>query len=505
MADRDGVATVSFLKRLVHYATSGVLGVAVSVFTLLSIQACSAPPLKPWHTEELTEEFTAEKTSEVRSFDDYRQLEDRLFAQLETEVYAQTGTGPEYALVRYSSGSAADPQQRKPNWNRSFELRTDAPVGGVLMLHGMSDSPYSLRALGKNLNQHNYWVIGLRLPGHGTAPSGLTRISWEEMAAAVRLSMTHLASKVGENPVHIIGYSNGAPLALDFALNAQQGSVAPAPASLVLISPAVGLHPAAALAKWKRRLSLLPGLGGLGWLQIQPEFDPYRYNSFATNAAEQVHRLTRSVARRIKTPTSSKPTRLLPPTLVFKSTVDATVSTDAVVDNLLAHLAPNRHELVLFDINRTSAKSTILVADPGPLTARLMSDETLPFAVTLITNENPQSRTVVSRRKAPFSTEPADSEPLGLAWPRGVISLSHVALPFPPDDPMYGAHPPQDQDQLFLGRMAVQGERGLLKLPPDWLLRLRHNPFYDYLERRALEWMEDARGKDAKVASTADS
>ena len=41
--------------------------------------------------------------------------------------------------------------------------------------------------------------------------------------------------------------------------------------------------------------------------------------------------------------------------------------------------------------------------------------------------------------------------------------------------------------------MAIQGERGLLKLPSDWLLRLRHNPFYDYLERRVLEWVDDAR------------
>jgi len=39
--------------------------------------------------------------------------------------------------------------------------------------------------------------------------------------------------------------------------------------------------------------------------------------------------------------------------------------------------------------------------------------------------------------------------------------------------------------------MAIQGERGLLKLSSDWLLRLRYNPFYDYLERRVLEWVEN--------------
>ena len=104
----------------------------------------------------------------------------RLFVQLEEEVYAGTATGPEYALVRYSTGSAADPQRSEPNWNRSFEFTVSKPVGGVLLLHGMSDSPYSLRALGETLNRHDYWAIGLRLPGHGTAPSGLKSISWQE-------------------------------------------------------------------------------------------------------------------------------------------------------------------------------------------------------------------------------------------------------------------------------------------------------------------------------------
>ena len=37
--------------------------------------------------------------------------------------------------------------------------------------------------------------------------------------------------------------------------------------------------------------------------------------------------------------------------------------------------------------------------------------------------------------------------------------------------------------------LVLRGGRGVLKLPADWLLRLPHNPFYDYLEARALAWM----------------
>jgi alpha-beta hydrolase superfamily lysophospholipase len=436
----------------------------------------------------LSEEFTANMSDEIRTFEDYRKLEDRLFAQLEKKVYADTPTGPEYALVRYSAGSAADPQHRRPNWNRSFEFATAKPVGGVLLLHGMSDSPYSLRALGETLKQHDYWVIGLRLPGHGTAPSGLKHINWQDMAAAVRLGVARLAAQVGPKPVHIVGYSNGSPLALNYALDAFEDDALTLPASLVLISPAIGLHPVAALAKWKRRLSIIPGLGGLAWLSVMPEFDPYKYNSFATNAAEQVHGLTRAVARRIAARTRSDANPVLPPTLIFKSTVDATVSTDAVVDRLLKHLKPDRHELVLFDINRFAAKSSLLIFDPAPLTTRLTADKKLPFVVTLITNENPQSRAVVARRKPPFSDEVSTTETLNLAWPRGVISLSHVAPPFAPDDPLYGQGPPGKADALFLGRMAIQGERDLLKIPYSFLVRIRYNPFYAFLETRALEW-----------------
>ena len=93
----------------------------------------------------------------------------------------------------------------------------------------------------------------------------------------------------------------------------------------------------------------------VAWLSIEPEFDPYKYNSFAANAGAQVHRLTRSVAQRISEMVQQGRLDSFPPIFVFKSTVDATVSTAAVVDRLLKPLADHGHELVLFDINRFAA------------------------------------------------------------------------------------------------------------------------------------------------------
>jgi len=480
-----------FIKRLALYGILAVLGFVLGAFALYTYWVRSGPSLEIWHTEVLDAEYDSEKADTIGTFEGYRRVEEKLFSELNDKIYARTDSGPDFKFARYSAGSVADPRKWTPNWNRSFELPAKNSAGGVLLLHGMSDSPYSLRALGEKLNQENYWVIGLRLPGHGTIPSGLKNVRWEEMAAAVRLCMDYLGKRVGNDHVHIIGYSTGAPLAIDYALNALEGARSLAPASMVLISPAIGVTPVAVLAKWINWLSILPGLEKFAWKSILPEFDPYKYNSFATNAGYQVHRLTRSVAGRVQARSASAPIKDFPPTLVFLSTVDATVSVDAVVDNLLEHLAPGRHELVLFDINRLNVARTVLVTDPGPLTARLIDNPALPFSLTLITNENTKSTNLVKRHKGPLSTE-TTIEPLNTAWPAGMISLSHIALPFPPDDPLYGRRPPEKTDTIFLGQMAIHGERGLLLFSPDWLLRLRHNPFYDLLEQRTMAWLDRA-------------
>ncbi len=476
----------SFLVRCIYpvRAHCGYAGL------LIMMTACSGQPLQPWHTEKLKQEFDAGSADEVQTFDDYLELEDRLFEELRTKVYGRVATGREYALVRYSAGSAADPLIQGSDWNRSFELPASEPRGALLLLHGMSDSPYSLKALGEALNERGYWIIALRLPGHGTAPSGLIYATWQDMAAAVRLAMQRLSDRVGDAPIHIAGYSTGAALALNHTLDSLDRANLRTPSSLILISPAVGITPAAALAGTKAAFGRIPGLKSVAFMRIVPEFDPYKYNSFTANAGSQVHKLTRSVATRVEALVDSGNAGQMPPILAFKSTVDATVSTDALVDRLLGHLPENRNELVLFDINRAASLSTLLISDPGPFTNRLIANSSLPFAIRLITNESKQSADVVARYKPPHSADFVSTETLGMKWPRGVISLSHVALPFAPEDELYGAFVPEDPKKLFLGEAEIRGERGLLKISTDWLLRIRYNPFYSVLESRTLEWVE---------------
>lgn len=493
------IQPIRLLKRLGLWALIAALGFLTGVIFLYVLWVRTGPPVQLWHTVELEQEFTADRADEVTRLRDYQALEARLFQELEDKVYANTPTGPDQILNRFSSGSASDPRDRDPNWNHSFELVPEQPVGGVLLLHGMSDGPYSLRAIGLALAERGYQVLGLRMPGHGTAPAGLLSVTWEDMAAATRLGMTHLSEQLGGKPLHMIGYSTGGALALDYALNAMTAADASSgqhrpqiPSSLVLISPAIGVTAAAAVTPWLIRLSRLPGLEQVAWTTVLPEFDPFNYNAFSANASLQVHRMTRSIAGRVQQLSRRGPIKDFPATLVLLSVVDATVSPQAAVDNLLGQLAPGDHGLVLYDINRYAVTSPLLVTERAALAQQLLADDSLPFELTLITNAETDTREVVALRKQPLSGAPTERAPLDAPWPDDAISLSHVDLPFPIDDPLYGRYPPEQSTEVFLGQLAVRGERGVLKVPAQWLLRLRHNPFYAYQEQRVLSWIMNA-------------
>ena len=48
---------------------------------------------------------------------------------------------------------------------------------------------------------------------------------------------------------------------------------------------------------------------------------------------------------------------------------------------------------------------------------------------------------------------------------------------------------------LYLGRVELQGERGILQFSPGQFTRLRHNPFFDYLAERVEEFIEKRSGE----------
>jgi len=479
------------LKALV-YGSLGGLAVLVIVLVLLLERR---PDLNVWHQVEFDAEFTTD--SPVQSFEDYLALEKRLFEELDARIRGREPTEDRRVINRYYRGSLSDPGRWAVNWNRTFELPADAPRAGVLLLHGMSDSPYSLRSLGRRLHASGAWVIGLRLPGHGTAPAGLLRVKWEDMAAAVRLAMRHLNQKVKGRPLYLVGYSNGGALAVHYALSGLEDAALPQVDRMVLISPAIGVSSLATLAKWQMRLGRMVGLEKLQWNSILPEYDPFKYHSFAMNAAHQVYRITNHLQLKIESLGAGGALNRFPPVLAFQSVVDATVSTHAIVNGLFKKLPVRGHELVLFDINRVSGVRQLLKKDPEPEIEVVFNDFERPFVISLVTNSSEKSFDTVLLKKGAGHAA-LTRQALDMQWPANLYSLSHVALPFPEDDPLYGTRGSYDHTKIHLGNIGLRGERGVLQVAAADRLRLRCNPFYPYLARRLLEFLNLPSGNEGR-------
>lgn len=474
----------SLLRWLMLAAGSALFGLLLVGLGFYAHFLRSGPPLHPWQLERLVD-FTAGDAAQVATLADYRALEDRLFADLEARVYRPVVSDAEL-FNRYRRKSRSDPGMWPVNWNRTFELRPEPGVsvrGTVLMLHGLTDSPYSMRSTGQHLAAMGYETVGLRLPGHGTAPSGLLTFRIEDMQAAVRLAARDLQGRAPDRPFYLVGYSNGAALAVDYTLAVLQGESLPRPAGLVLMSPAIAISKLAVIGRFKTGISNLPGFERAAWETIGLEFDPYKYTSFSLHAGGETFRLTRRVGKGIARLSDGHPLRDFPPVIGFISTVDSTVDAEAVAATLLDRLAPGNHELVLFDVNRYSGIQELLVDDPGKLTRALETRPERPYALTVISNLSSGTLQVMERRVPAGSTQVAE-RPIALEWPPRVFSLSHVALPFPPDDPLYGYEVEPDGTHVQLGRIQVHGENGVLMVPTWALTRQRSNPFHAYMLQR---------------------
>jgi hypothetical protein len=157
------------------------------------------------------------------------------------------------------------------------------------------------------------------------------------------------------------------------------------------------------------------------------------------------------------------------------------------VTGLYARLPANGSELVLFDMNRSAKFGPLLndASDPEP--ARLLSPAPRSFRSTWITNDDAGSSQVVER-VTDAGAVAEKVRPLGLAFPRQVFSLSHVALPFPVTDALYGLQPDGSEDfGINLGALAVRGENRAMVVSSDFLTRLLSNPFYPYMAERIEE------------------
>jgi alpha-beta hydrolase superfamily lysophospholipase len=472
------------------WAALAVAAVLVIIALAWGAMSRDLPDLQPWHTRAPEGELKAGDIDDNFTLAEYLRREDAVMRDVRERIEPRTAAALHVRHNRYFVGSPLNPRNLPRDWNRTFELEPASVRGGALLVHGMSDGPYSMRHVARILQGAGFYCLSLRMPGHGTVPAGLARASWRDWEAAVRIGARHVRGRIGpDRPLVLVGYSNGGALVSLYALRTMEDRSLPRPDRLVLLSPMIGVTPFAVLSPVISLFSGVPYFNRAAWTNVQPEYNPFKYNSFPTNGGYQSHRLTRELDRQLARAHEQRSLDGYPPVLTFQSIVDSTVVTGAIVDRLYDRLPSNGSALVMFDLNRVSAVRALMRAEVDGLFRRLFQGTARRYRISVLTNASTESTSVVEKDVTPGSTAPRD-RPLDLAWPPFVFSLSHVALPFPVDDPLYGTQPDTREDYgVRLGRLDPRGERGVLLMSVEDLMRLTCNPFFPYLEERLREWV----------------
>ncbi len=477
---------------IVRLLRRGIIIVILAMVVTLALRIWDTqrgPPLEPWHTYVPADMHAGE--IDKSDWAAYLRREDSIFKDVRREVVDKIDETARVPGNRYFAGSPIYPGNFKQDFNRSYILEpAGPPVGAVVLLHGLTDSPYSLRHVGRWYRDAGFVVVAIRLPAHGTVPAALTDTEWEDWLAATRLAVREARRLSPSGPLHIVGFSNGGALAMKYALEATADARLAKPDRLILISPMIGITSFARFAGLAAIPAWLPAFAKAAWLGIVPEFNPFKYNSFPVNGARQSYRLTAALREQMADAERDGRLARLPPVLTFQSVVDFTVSTPAVISGLYDHLPANGSELVLFDLNRAAGVSPLLRDAAETVLSRILPAPPRRYRTVIVTNASPDSYDVVERATDAGQTAET-SRALGLAFPPNIFSLSHVALPFPVTDSLYGQQPDESEDfGIHLGAMAPRGERGVLIVNLDTLLRVSSNPFLPYVQERMQELMK---------------
>jgi alpha-beta hydrolase superfamily lysophospholipase len=456
--------------------------VLVTVLAVRAVDAWRAPPLKLWHTE-VPHELEADEIDKT-DWAAWLKAEDAVFGAVKASVTDKLPAEDRIPANRFFDGSPMNPARLVRDWNRTQVVMPEAaPRGAVVLLHGLTDSPYSLRHIAAHYRERGFVAVTIRMPGHGTVPAGLTRVEWTDWMAAARLAVRHAREVAKDGPLHVVGYSNGGALALKYTLDAMEDPGLGRPDQVVLISPMIGITSFARFAGVLGWPAVFPPFAKAAWLDVLPEYNPVKYNSFPVNAARQSSQLVRNLDAQFTRLWNQGALKELPPILAFQSVVDATVSVPALFENLYSRIPDNGSAIVLFDRNWSADASALVRPEKANLTADIVPPGPRRYTVTVVQNSPHVARAMADTVVA--ESNQLTSAPLASEYPVHFYSLSHVALPFPVGDSLYGIAPdPADSMGVQLGTVAVRGERGVLIVGSDTLMRATCNPFFDYVLER---------------------
>lgn len=202
---------------------------------------------------------------------------------------------------------------------------------GVLLLHGFTGSPRSMRAWAEHLEADGFRVALPRLPGHGTSWQELALTEWTDWYACVEREFRQL--KEACDQVFVCGLSMGGTLALLLAERQREQL-----AGLVLVNAVVTSTDRRAVALPVLRL-LLPTLAGIANDVAKPGVEEGGYQRSPLRAAYSMTQMWREVRGHLALVDQ--------PMLVFRSVVDHVVDPSSGQAILSSVSSSDVHEQLL--------------------------------------------------------------------------------------------------------------------------------------------------------------
>ncbi|MFM2587215.1 alpha/beta hydrolase [Vibrio sp. TBV020] len=204
------------------------------------------------------------------------------------------------------------------------EYRPTRPNGqGVLLVHGLGDSPYSFTDIATHLSEQGYLVRTVLLPGHASKVGDLQLPTLEDWQGVVHHHIELL--KQDTDSVWLGGYSTGANLVTSEALNDDSIN------GLLLFSPA--LQPNSSAVQYAELASHF-----VTWADQDPEDNPLRYNSLPMSAAAVYYQTSAVVQDQLEQAEYSKPVFML------MSEGDQVINTEFAIDAFSNKMPnPNNH------------------------------------------------------------------------------------------------------------------------------------------------------------------
>ncbi len=211
-----------------------------------------------------------------------------------------------------------------------FELKATNSKQAILLIHGLTDSPYLFHDLAAFYHANGMTVRTLLLPGHGTAPEALTQVDYKAWQLATQYAIDRTLQDFEQ--VYLGGFSTGGALVLDNLISSSQNLAKVK--GVILWSPA---SRAKSTIAWAAQY--VDWLPFVDYTHKGADVDFAKYESFPLNAGAQVHDLMNDLTD------SLNKIEAIPdiPLLTFSSEVDSTIETQATIDLLnVWHNSKNR-------------------------------------------------------------------------------------------------------------------------------------------------------------------